>query len=808
MASRRLDISSLLCDDNPPNNVKSPPPRPPPVLVPNPVVLAPHLRRFDPVHDSQRSLPPSYPPPFLGLDALVHAATEERRRLEQPLDRQRQHHEQLLLQERQHQLRAQERLYSHVQPFDPPPPPPPLPQPRKSDPGLFYPPPPSKKRRHSDSPSHTLDTLPPLGVGPPRRPGSGQAKKSHVIEPPVVAIERPPEVVIPPIRRPPSRQARPLLSPHGRRSPPGSAIGRAKAARKPEDPPKPRLEPEKPVQEDPHEWFLRQTAQHKSPTPPPVPSPKQAVPDAVAALEEELDAITTKHEPSDPPMMDVDTNIKPSPDDVDQAVAELVAETLGTDEHVKREEVGMGMEVEDELLRLVDDKPPPPPAPPTSPPFRMVVESVPRSPSPPAASPPPSTLPASSALSDRASMPPPTSTVVNTAKKEDKEKPGVLGTTKKKKEAKPAPKPKVALPVAAPKPRTKPGTKKPRQADAPPTAPGKPAKDTKAEEEEQVAADEDKLYCVCKTRYDEDRFMIACDRCDEWYHTQCVHMPDSEVDLVDQFICPICIDTVSVRVEARGPIVAPACHRPARGAFSKYCSEECGVKYMHSRIEAWEKKGGDRSRLWDKVKGAEKREGVVKSKTAREIERLKVLLEQVVVLREEIKKGMEVVLWRERLLELASERAEHLGSCGWDQRLCFGDEEWVDFGTDVLDSYEDVKASGDEMEVDGEGEWWCPGNKQCDRHTGWQSVRYKDICKEKEKKEEALAKLTTREREIRKRIEDLADPQSRACNENTTTPSKTPLSAASNVKHANGHAKARTNGDVIKKGKKRKAPAQ
>jgi COMPASS component SPP1 len=30
------------------------------------------------------------------------------------------------------------------------------------------------------------------------------------------------------------------------------------------------------------------------------------------------------------------------------------------------------------------------------------------------------------------------------------------------------------------------------------------------EEEEQVG--EDELYCVCKTRYDEDRVMIACDR--------------------------------------------------------------------------------------------------------------------------------------------------------------------------------------------------------------------------------------------------------------------------------------------------------
>lgn len=32
----------------------------------------------------------------------------------------------------------------------------------------------------------------------------------------------------------------------------------------------------------------------------------------------------------------------------------------------------------------------------------------------------------------------------------------------------------------------------------------------------EIAHDEDdsKLYCVCKSGYDEDKVMIACDRCD------------------------------------------------------------------------------------------------------------------------------------------------------------------------------------------------------------------------------------------------------------------------------------------------------
>lgn len=33
-----------------------------------------------------------------------------------------------------------------------------------------------------------------------------------------------------------------------------------------------------------------------------------------------------------------------------------------------------------------------------------------------------------------------------------------------------------------------------------------------AEDENEEAAVDDKLYCICKTSYDEERVMIACDR--------------------------------------------------------------------------------------------------------------------------------------------------------------------------------------------------------------------------------------------------------------------------------------------------------
>jgi len=150
---------------------------------------------------------------------------------------------------------------------------------------------------------------------------------------------------------------------------------------------------------------------------------------------------------------------------------------------------------------------------------------------------------------------------------------------------------------------------------------------------------------------------------------------------------------------------------------------------MQSRIDAWAKKGGQKEELWGSVKKAEKREGMTicvdekiksdwenkvkkQSKIDRETERLGALLDQVVKMRKQTRDSMEIIAWREQLLQLASERAEQIDQCGWDQRLCFGEKEWQAYGAGVLESY-DMKDEDDE-----DGEWWCSGQKSCKRHNG------------------------------------------------------------------------------------------
>lgn len=476
----------------------------------------------------------------------------------------------------------------------------------------------------------------------------------------------------------------------------------------------------------------------------------------------------------------------------------------------------VGMDIDEELLSLVEDRPPAHRVRPSS-----MTAQAPRAGEDPGQG--RLTSRASAAITDEeldSALPPiqrmkkgergASATAAKKRKQETTGKPPAKAKQPQKSRAKPPAKTKAKLGIEEPKDTSK-SIPKLAGVDARSRSTSVlPANDSKEDgapvrQVEESDKEDDKLYCVCKTGYDEDRVMIACDKCDEWYHTQCVNMPDLEIDLVDQFTCPPCVKknpelrTTWKRrclygLRHENPSSPSACHKPCRGAFSKYCSDECGIKYMQLRISQWELDGGKRDALWEAVKHAEKREGVVvrvdegdgrvptagevhingtresllgmpsKRRVEWEVGQLNARLEKVVKQREMIKLDMDMVLWREKLVTLAAQRAGKVDECGWDQRLCFGKEEWTDFGAEVLDSYEEKTEHGnDAMHVDDTsstlGEWWCAGKKKCERHAGWQKLRMAEVSFEKETKAGVLVKLTTCEREIRNRIEDILCPR-------------------------------------------------
>ncbi|CAF0999548.1 unnamed protein product [Didymodactylos carnosus] len=50
----------------------------------------------------------------------------------------------------------------------------------------------------------------------------------------------------------------------------------------------------------------------------------------------------------------------------------------------------------------------------------------------------------------------------------------------------------------------------------------------------------ERLYCVCRTPYDESKFYIGCDICQDWYHGKCVGITPDDAEKFEVYVCPRC----------------------------------------------------------------------------------------------------------------------------------------------------------------------------------------------------------------------------------------------------------------------------
>ncbi|XP_050741914.1 nucleosome-remodeling factor subunit NURF301 isoform X2 [Drosophila biarmipes] len=54
------------------------------------------------------------------------------------------------------------------------------------------------------------------------------------------------------------------------------------------------------------------------------------------------------------------------------------------------------------------------------------------------------------------------------------------------------------------------------------------------------ARETQQLYCSCRQPYDESQFYICCDKCQDWFHGRCVGILQSEAEFIDEYVCPEC----------------------------------------------------------------------------------------------------------------------------------------------------------------------------------------------------------------------------------------------------------------------------
>ncbi|CAE6391258.1 unnamed protein product [Rhizoctonia solani] len=318
-----------------------------------------------------------------------------------------------------------------------------------------------------------------------------------------------------------------------------------------------------------------------------------------------------------------------------------------------------------------------------------------------------------------------------------------------------------------------------------------PPKVTIVEPQEELEEDT-RLYCVCKTRYDENKVMIACDRCDDWYHPTCVNLPEFDVDLIDQFVCPLCVTKYNVRTTYKTRCAVKGCNKPARAPASKYCSDMCGIKAATTRLQTLRSRGVDLDQLWYAAKDARPPEGavyihlpgpaphpppagvnnigpgatkVLDGRQKADLERLARLVEESGQFRSRrgaLEQNMKHLRARLRLLNCAGQRNEKAGGerCGFDARIVMEDEDWAEW-LEGVGKWALEEGDGDETNAkllatyeNMEGTF-CTGKKRCDRHHGWQNLKFADFSAEYDRKLLKLAEVTHKHQDVQRKVTEL-----------------------------------------------------
>ncbi|KAH8885695.1 hypothetical protein GQ53DRAFT_785401 [Thozetella sp. PMI_491] len=124
------------------------------------------------------------------------------------------------------------------------------------------------------------------------------------------------------------------------------------------------------------------------------------------------------------------------------------------------------------------------------------------------------------------------------------------------------------------------------------TVPDLEADDSGAEDADEGTESDGGPYCICRGP-DNHKFMIACDKCEDWFHGDCIGMDKyTGENLVQKYICPSCSDEAMGYVTRYKKMCAlDRCERPARiygdaneeeGGRSYFCSDEhCQTWWEH-----------------------------------------------------------------------------------------------------------------------------------------------------------------------------------------------------------------------------------
>ncbi|CAO3615201.1 unnamed protein product [Cunninghamella echinulata] len=272
------------------------------------------------------------------------------------------------------------------------------------------------------------------------------------------------------------------------------------------------------------------------------------------------------------------------------------------------------------------------------------------------------------------------------------------------------------------------------------------------------------LYCICQKPYDAPRFMIACDRCDQWFHGECINISEKEGEFVDLYFCPKCSKETGKTTSWKPKCINPTCSKAARistnqGYKSKYCSHDCGMVVARSRLESADKKRYSTTEdkdIYELIISQRKRCRLLSYAHKEDHE----CLEKLKTEKKKIQQAVHLIDLKLVLLKLTIQQAQPLDICGFDSRLTWDDIYWkeVIHITTANDDHDIVFQYTPESKSINKSYHQCQlKKKECQRHNQWQKLLTIEMEQERKEQLNSLISLDKEKRNIKTRIHQRSD---------------------------------------------------
>ncbi|KAK4509829.1 uncharacterized protein ATC70_007133 [Mucor velutinosus] len=290
---------------------------------------------------------------------------------------------------------------------------------------------------------------------------------------------------------------------------------------------------------------------------------------------------------------------------------------------------------------------------------------------------------------------------------------------------------------------------------ATPSTPTTPPSQQQQAQQRPPNDNNNELYCICKRPYDVKEFMIACDKCNEWFHGECIEISEKQSEFIDLYYCANCAKLTGKKTLWKPNCANPACIKPARigtvqGHESKYCSDTCGLQVARARIELAElKKRNATMSMEDQPYNPLSRARLSSFADMDDRARLNRVKEEKV----HAKALITMVEHKSTLLKLLIQQQSDEEVCGFDSRLTWPDTIWEKVDQ-VNEDEQHVIALLDVNggHVTSKGFTKCPASRKCTKHFNWQKTKTAELEQERSEQFIILTMLERERQQIKARM--------------------------------------------------------